>query len=111
MTVKIIDNSIVMTRGDTLRVKVNIFDCDGNDYIPDENDTIRFALKSSYNDPIPLIKKQIPNNTLLLELKPEDTKILEQPATYVYDIQITMSDGTVDTFISKAKLKITEEVD
>ena len=30
---------------------------------------------------------------------------------YVYDIEITMADGTVDTFIDRAKFIVTEEVD
>ena len=58
-----------------------------------------------------LILKDIPWDTLELRLDTEDTKHLEQPGDYVYDIQITLNDGTVDTFIERAKLKITEEVD
>ena len=40
----------------------------------------------------------------------EDTKNLDF-GTYVYDLQITFADGTVDTFISKSILKLEEEVD
>lgn len=111
MSVEIKRTNIIMTRGDTLRTKVTILDSQGKEYIPVDGDKIRFALKKNYNDPEPLIIKDIPYDTCVLCLDPEDTKILEQPMEYVYDIQITLTDGTVDTFISKARLKITEEVD
>ena len=110
MTVKIKKTSITMTRGDTLRLVLSINDADGNIYTPVEGDYIRFALKKNYSDDDPLIVKEIPYDTLELRLDPEDTKKLEQPYDYVYDIEITLTDGTVDTFISNARLSITEEV-
>lgn len=111
MTVKVKRTTITMTRGDTLRLKIGITDKDGNEYIPVDGDKIRFALKRDYSDEKPLILKEIPNDTLILQLDPEDTKTLEQPSEYVYDIQITLNDGTVDTFIAKAGFKLTEEVE
>lgn len=109
--------SITLTRGDTLRVKINIF-LNKEEYIPTSGDSIRFAVKhpimnskqTDYRDLEPLLIKQIPYDTLILELQPADTKSLDF-GTYVYDIQITFEDGTVDTFITEASLKITPEVD
>ena len=71
----------------------------------------RFAMKKDYDDPDTevLIVKDIPTNTLILQLDPEDTKDLPF-GTYVYDIQLTNSSGEVDTFITKAFFVITEEV-
>ena len=54
--------------------------------------------------------KDIPSDTMLLVLEPEDTKTLPF-GKYVYDIQITYADGKVDTFITKGRLRLTEEVD
>ena len=71
---------------------------------------IRFALKRSYNDSEVLIYKEIPYDTMILRVDSEDTKELQQPGVYVYDIQITFTDGTVSTFIS-GKLKLVEEVE
>ena len=109
MSVQIKKNNIIMTRGDTLRLKIEIYGSDekGNliKYIPIEEDKIRFALKEKYSDEYPLILKEIPWDTMILHLLPEDTKKLKQPAEYVYDIQITLSDGTVNTFIDKARLQ------
>ena len=114
MSVQVKKNLITMTRGDTLKLKVEIFSSDGNgnivNYIPIEGDQIRFALKEKYNDEEPLILKEIPWNTMILHLLPEDTKELKQPSEYVYDIQITFTDGTVNTFIDRAHLRLTEEV-
>jgi hypothetical protein len=99
-----------MTKGDTLRVQLSLTDCEGYKYIPDEGDRIRFAMKKNYSDQEPLILKQIPIDSLLLTLNPDDTKNLEAPASYVYDIEITYANGDVDTFIDKAKLMLTQEV-
>ena len=112
MSVKISGTTITMTRGDTLRVTLELKDKDtGDAYVPQEGDQIRFAMKKTYDDPEPLIYKDIPIDSLELVLNPEDTKSLPQPSSYKYDIQITYANGDVDTFITKADLKLTEEVD
>ena len=118
MSYSISGNNITLTRGDTLRVQVDIT-LDGEPYTPTSEDVIRFALKhtemnadkSEYIDTQPLILKEIPIETMILEILPEDTKELGF-GTYVYDVQITFGeDGTVNTFITKAKFKLTEEVE
>lgn len=102
--------TITLTRGDTFFIKVDIEDVNGDLYTPDPNDKIRFAMKKDYSESEPLILKEIPTDTMILKILPEDTKPLKY-GTYVYDIEIAMADGvTVDTFITKAKFKITEEV-
>ena len=115
------NNTIIMTRGDSLRTIVTL--CQSADgevvpYIPMEGDVIRFALKhhafnstfTEFLDSEPLILKVISNDTLELVLDPEDTKDLGF-GDYVYDIQITLADGTVDTFIDNAVFRLTPEVD
>lgn len=114
--VEVNENAISLTRGDTLRVKVDI-KYDGQDYQPKENEVVRFALKhaamnvskTEYTDNKPLVKKVIPNDTLVLELEPSDTASLGF-GRYAYDIQITFEDGAIDTFISDY-LILTKEVD
>lgn len=107
--VRVQGTTIEMTRGDTLRVYLTLKDCNGDDYTPDPGDSIRFAMKKRYNDASPIIMKNIPTDTLVLELEPAETKTL-QFAEYVYDIEMTYANGDVDTFIDRAKFKITEEV-
>lgn len=110
MSVIVKKNNITMTRGDTARVDLKVYNDNGSLYTPVEGDVIRFAAKKSYADETVTILKDIPIDTLELVLEPEDTKLLDQPSTLVFDIQITMKDGTVDTFI-KGTLKIEEEVE
>ena len=110
MACTIKNNVIKLTQGDSLTTKVSITDADGNEYIPLQQDSIRFALKKNYTDKTVLINKVIPNDTLILHLDSTDTKPLK-PGEYRYDIQITMGDGTVDTFIDRQKFIITEEVE
>lgn len=109
--VEINGTTIKMTRGDTLLVQIEMEDSEGNAYTPQEGDEIRFAMKQKYTDEQTLIHKTIPTDTLTLKLDPEDTKSLTAPASYVYDIQLTTAEGIVDTFIAKAKLTLTEEVE
>ena len=103
--------TIYLTRGDTLDLEVVILKLDEETrYVPRTGDKVRFALKKDYEDAKPLILKDIPIDTMRLHLDPEDTKDLDF-GTYVYDIELTYGDdGTVDTFIPKAKFKLTEEV-
>ena len=125
MSVEITDNTIKMTRGDTLRCRVTpyilIRDEHGEvigkePYTPVDGDSIRFAVKHTamksgkrYKDDEPLILKTIPISTLLLQLDPADTKELDFD-TYVYDVEITYVDGTVYTFITEQDFILTPEV-
>lgn len=107
---------ITMTRGDTLRVLVGI-EKDNETYTPVDGDVVRFYLKhntmnskkTEYKDPEPLITKEIPISTMVLELASADTKALEFNS-YVYDLEITFANGSVDTFINNAPLILVPEV-
>lgn len=109
------DNTIYLTRGDTLQAELTIMQ-DGNVYTPVEGDRIRFALKRSqfnsnrtrYLDKEPLVLKDVPIDTMILQLDHEDTILLDF-GKYDYDIEITMANGRVDTFI-KDNLYIEPEV-
>lgn len=104
------NSDITLTRGDSLFLQVEM-NKNGNKVQPKEGESVRFAMKYRYTDPDEkvLIHKQIPLDTLLLEIKPEDTKPLKFNKTYVYDIQYTDIDGRVDTFIN-GTITLTEEV-
>lgn len=108
--VKIENNVITATRGDTVETTIKILTRDGDRYIPANDDQIRFAIKSSYRDEIPLFVKTIPNSTLVLRLEAADTKLLEaRRKPYVYDVEITLANGTVYTFI-EGEFYVTDEV-
>lgn len=110
MSYSVKKTSIFLTRGDTFRATIVITDEHGEPYTPVTGETIRFAMKKDYSDAECLIEKAIPIDTMEFILEPSDTKELDF-GTYVYDIQITRSNGDVDTFITKASLTLTEEVE
>lgn len=110
MSCNIFGTTITLTRGDTFTARIDITDAAGEPYTPGKGDTVRFAMKASYADIRPLLVVDIPVDTMLLTLRPEDTKDLAF-GKYVYDIQLTRANGEVDTFITKAKLNLSEEVD
>ena len=105
MSSSINKNMITVTKGDSFWATISI-----NDYEPDPNDEIRFALKSTLNDSEPaIIIKPIPTVTMELRLDSSDTKQLAV-GKYYYDIQITLTNGFVDTFIEPQKGKPNFEV-
>ncbi len=77
-------------------------------YTPVNGDRVRFAMKQSYASSKVLIDKAIPTDTLILKLNPSDTKKYAF-GTYVYDIEITFSNGDVDTFI-RGEIELLPEV-
>lgn len=109
--------TIRLTRGDTFYCEFMIIK-DDETYTPVEGDYVRFALKHAtmtatkrgFTDAKPLIKKEVPIDTMVLKLLPEDTKDLPF-GTYIYDVEITFANGDVSTFIKEATFIITPEVD
>ena len=97
--------TIQLIRGDTLEIDIEL-----ENYTPTERDKIRFAMKKKYEDDRPLIIKEIPIETMTLRLEGSDTKPFDF-GEYYYDIQLTKADGTIDTFINRAKIRLLEEVD
>ncbi len=101
-------NNIRLTRGDSLYLDITLTK-DGEAYIPDPGDVIRFAMKKDYRSPNPVLVKNIPIETLQLVILPSDTKDLMMGTDYVYDIELTTASGDVDTFLS-GKFSIGNEV-
>ena len=114
------NNNITLTRGDTLTLTVSLMhEVDPippattptiEPYVPEAGDVIRFAVSKGYKtEPGYELKlsKTIPNDTLTFTCTSAETALDYKP--YNYDVEITHSDGCVDTFIS-GKLTITGEV-
>ena len=111
------NNNITLTRGDTLTLTVSLLQKTDTvppstePYVPEEGDVIRFAVSKGYKAQIGyhlMLEKVIPNDTLTFTCSSTETTL--DYSTYNYDVEITHSDGCVDTFIS-AKLTITGEVE
>ena len=110
MSFRVTGTTIYLTRGDTFRAVITISNPDGSIYTPQEGDKVRFAMKEGIESEELLVLRDVPIDTMELVLYPADTKDLEF-GNYVYDIQLTKANGDVDTFITKSKLKLTEEVE
>lgn len=104
------NNMITMTRGDTASFYIGIEDIFENDFRPLPTDKLVFSVKQKYKDDECVIQKEIPLDTQILKLEPDDTKPLMMPKKYYYDVQLIRENGDVYTIIAKGKLKIKEEV-
>lgn len=114
------NNNITLTRGDTLTLMVSLFrevepvppatEPTIEPYVPEEGDVIRFAVSKGYKDEPSYelkLSKTIPHDTLTFTCSSAETTL--EYRAYNYDVEITHTDGCVDTFIS-GKLTITGEV-
>lgn len=102
-------HKITLTRGDTMTIMVSILK-DNEPYEIQEGDSIRFALSTGYKAGpgyTLILSKEIPTDTLIFTLSSAETELAYR--NYNYDIEITHSDGSVDTFISST-LRIIGEV-
>jgi len=101
---------IFLTRGDSLFLQIKL-NKNGESYTPETGSTVRFAMKAKYSDPDEkiVLVKEIPIDTMILEIKPEDTKSLPMKKTYVYDIELTDSLEHKYTFLF-GTLTLGEEV-
>lgn len=105
------NNNITLTRGDTLTLTVGLntlippvppeTEPTVEPYEPVEGDVIRFAVSKGYKgEPGYELKmsKEIPHDTLTFTCSSAETAL--DYRDYNYDVEITHSDGCVDTFIS-----------
>ena len=71
------NNNIILTRGDTLTLTVELTK-DGEVYTPEEGDVIRFAVSNVYKTQFGyelLISKTIPNDTLTFTVSSAETQL------------------------------------
>ena len=108
------DYNISLVRGDTAYFDVPLMEIDdeGHEtpYTPQEGEVLRFAMSKKYGSTREevLILKDIPVDTLVLKLEPEDTKSLAF-GTYKYDIEFTDLFGNVTTVL-EANFTVAKEV-
>ena len=100
-------STIYLVQGDTLQTLITLKYPDGSIYEPEEGDKLRFALKMEIDDENPIIVKEIPTETMTLELTSDETKL--EVGSYVYDIELSVGDY-VNTVIPNAKMIICAEV-
>lgn len=102
----VVNNSKEITRGDTAMFSVTLYDAEGTEYIPTEGETLTFYLMRKDCDDLTeaILVKDIPVDTMQLELEPSDTRDL-QTGSYAYRIRLRDTIGHEWTVV-KSKLKI-----
>lgn len=101
------DSNIILTRGDSASLKIDIKDADDKDFIFTQDFTITFTVKKYCESKFNLIQKTLSNSNAF-ELTPEDTNNLPF-GEYYYDVEMK-TDNKVYTVITPHKFIIKEEV-
>lgn len=103
------DNTIRITRGDSLTINIVLTDGDGYQYDPVVGDIVWFRVKKSAAATDILIEKQIDIETLALELVEGDTENLAF-GEYRYEIEVVTLEQDHYTVIKNAPFIVTEEL-
>ena len=105
--VKIQGTTIIMTRGDTATIDLSIKDDNKEEYELEDGDVVVFSVKKNLSDEKYLMKKTFDEKQIVIES--DDTKDLSF-GEYLYDVELTFSDGKVATIITPSTLKLEGEV-
>lgn len=100
------DNYMVVVKGDTA-----MFDITLDNYTFTEGDMVYFTVKKRIKDSQCVIQKVVDvfeENTARVYLTTEDTNI--ESGIYIYDIQVSLTNGIVDTIVLPSKFEILEGV-
>lgn len=101
---QVINNTISITKGDTGRIDLTLYNQDDTEYNLVEGDSIILSVRKDYNKPI-LFQINGPN----FKITPDMTSSLA-PGKYKYDIQFTSNLGEVSTVIGPSLFEILPEV-
>lgn len=105
----LLNNTIMITRGDTAYVNLNIFtdNMKKNEYILQEGDVLSFTVKKKIYDVEPVISKKFTSKQF--KILSEDTNGLDF-GKYVYDVKLLFANGDVNTIIESSYFEICGEV-
>lgn len=101
------NNKIVLTKGDNAEIDIRVFNLDGTEYHIQETDEITLTVRKNAASPQVAFTQAAYINTIYIE--PSHTSSLT-PGLYVYDIQLTNSDGEISTIIPTSFFEIVEEI-
>lgn len=79
------DKKIILTKGDTASIFVQIIDLEGKEYEIKPEDVITMTVRKTANSPIAIQKTATPDHYIVFN--PSDTSSLNT-GLYVYDVQI-----------------------
>ena len=95
-------NKITIVKGDTAIITLSL-----DDYNLSLGDQVKFTVKKSANAKEPVITKVVTEfveGKAIIELLEEDTTI--NAGDYLYEIEVRLANGTVDTVIQATKFKV-----
>lgn len=98
-------STISVTRGDTLRLHVDLVQDDGTEYELQDGDELTWTVRRSARSQTVLIQKH--GQDVVVE--PSDTAPLDF-GRYRYDVQLTTASGDVCTVVKPADFIVAEEV-
>lgn len=104
---KVVNNGISLTRGDTATFRLEIKNQDGTPYDIQEDDQVLFTIKKNTQTTDVVIQKAAINNRITIAAK--ETESLDY-GTYYYDVELRRPDGLVATVIPPHVLRLMEEV-
>ena len=106
----VIDNDIYLTRGDSAYLNIELKDESGNPYTPALGDKLYFRLKKNIFGETLLLVKEIPTDTLTLEILPSDTAKLDF-SSYCYEIELITLQGQCFTVVENKAFKVGPELE
>lgn len=110
---RVTNNDIQLTRGDSADLLLTISNTiTGDGYTPVSGDVVRLTIRrSTHSDDavIEMAQTLSEGDEITFSFAPEDTQTLDY-GTYVYDIELTTTNGSVYTIITPSKFRLTEEV-
>lgn len=100
-------NKILLTKGDSASIKIEVVTCDDKPYIIKPTDVIVMTVKRSAEAAAAITK--VANSTHNITFTPTDTNHLT-PGLYLYDIQLTDENNQVFTIVPTSFFELCEEI-
>ena len=101
------NNKIVLTRGDSASILVEIYDLDNNKYEIQPDDIITMTIIKPGDSVPTLTKWATPEHYIIFE--PSDTEYLDT-GIYEYDVELQTTGGNVYTIVVPSLFKLTSEI-
>ncbi len=104
------DNSLTVTRGDTLPVDISITNSDGTPYAMQEGDVLVLTVKrtTDYDGEVAIQKTMDSTTGPTCTLSSDETNI--DYGAYFYDLELTQANGFRTTIVKPSAFTVTEEV-
>jgi hypothetical protein len=100
------NNAIMLTRGDTARLSVDLTTVKGDVYEMGKDDTLTLKVKKRLSDSEPVIYKEVIGANDF-HIEPKDTKHLPF-GMYIYSVRLITTEGDEYTVIDNSSFKIGE---